>query len=197
MAYGLIVIDMQRWFFRTEARLAKLPWLLSGVNKLTNAFTAAKCPIVIVRTIFGSDKNSWDQYMKATNNAVLIQNTLQAEDVDGLIITESAVSIIKTRHSTFIRTDFETILRNLNIDSLLLAGAFVDGCVGLTAIDAWERDFKVQIAKEAVISTNDKQGEAMLQFLSAEFGIGLIEDEDILDQLGTYGRMLPDSAASK
>jgi nicotinamidase-related amidase len=186
MTYGLIIIDMQQWFFRTEDRLAKLPWLLKGVNDLSAKFTSLALPVVIVRTIFSSDKNTWDQYMKTTNTAVLIENTPQAKDVDGLMLPDSCAHIIKTRHSTFVRTDFENMLRNLHVDSLLLAGAFLDGCVGLTAIDAWERDFKVQIAKEAVVSTDDTRGDSMLHFLKDEFNIVPIEHKHIEIELAAH-----------
>lgn len=182
MACGLIIIDMQRWFFRTEYRLAKLPTLLTGVNKLSSAFASAKRPIIIVRTMFTSDQTKWDQSMRATNTAVLIENTPGAQDVDGLIIPNTVAHINKTRHSTFIRTDFENMLHKMNIDSMVLTGAFVDGCVGLTAIDAWERDFPVLIAQEAVVSTDEKQGNAMLHFLDVEFGIKALKHEEILDR---------------
>jgi nicotinamidase-related amidase len=133
--------------------------------------------------MFSSDQNTWDQSMRATNTAVLIENTPQSQDVDGLMIPQNAANIIKTRHSTFIRTDFESMLRQKNITSIVLAGAFVDGCVGLTAIDAWERDFKVTIASEAVVSTNEEQGNGMFHFLSVEFGIEALKHEDIMNKL--------------
>jgi nicotinamidase-related amidase len=182
MVCGLIIIDMQRWFFRTEDRLAKLSGLLSGLNKLASAFASAGKPIVIVRTMFSSNQSTWDQYMRANNHAVLIENTSQVQDVEGLIIPDNAANVIKTRHSTFIRTDFENMLRQKNIDSIVLTGAFVDGCVGLTAIDAWERDFQVMIAKEAVVSTDEGQGNAMLHFLNVEFGIKALTHKEILDK---------------
>jgi nicotinamidase-related amidase len=52
MHCGLVIIDMQRWFFRTEDRLAKLPLLLNEISQLISAFTSASQPIVVVRTIF-------------------------------------------------------------------------------------------------------------------------------------------------
>jgi nicotinamidase-related amidase len=121
--------------------------------------------------------------MKANNKAVLIENTTGAQDVDGLVIPKNAANIIKTRHSTFIRTDFENMLQKMDINSLVLTGAFVDGCVGLTAIDAWERDFQVKIAKEAVISTNEEQGNAMFRFLNTEFEIKALNHQEIVTKL--------------
>jgi nicotinamidase-related amidase len=183
MTKSLVIIDMQTWFFRTEDRSAKLPWLLSGINKLVPGFVSGNLPVIVVRTMFSSDQSTWDQYMRAHNKAVLIENTPSAKDVDGLILPEKVSTIFKTRHSTFIRTDFEKMLRHMNITSLVLAGAFVDGCVGLTAIDAWERDFQVTIAKDAVVSTEEEQGDAMLRFLNVEFGIEILTHREILNNL--------------
>lgn len=187
MSTGLVIIDVQNWFFRTESRQTKLPRLLSGINRLTSAFTAAGQPVVIVRTIFNPDKSDWDQVMKATNYAVLIQSTLQAEDVEGLVIPKKAARILKTHRSAFIHTDFENILRKMNIDSIVLAGTFVDGCVGLSAIDAWQRYFRVAIAQDAVVYTEEVQGGVMLRFLDVEFGIKALKHEEIIDKLSYKG----------
>ena len=87
------------------------------------------------------------------------------------------------RHSAFIRTDLEALLRGLGIDSLVAAGAFVDGCVGLTADDAYERDLRVLLAGEAVESVDESRGAAMLGFLAHEFETTRLSTEAITELL--------------
>ena len=48
--HALLVIDIQRWFFRTSERSAKLPALLEKTNKLIASFRQHQKPIIRVRT---------------------------------------------------------------------------------------------------------------------------------------------------
>ena len=123
--------------------------------------------------------------MRQSDSPVLIEGTSDVENVDGLRLPATMVSIVKPRHSAFVRTDFETTLRAAGITSLLLSGAFVDGCVGLTAIDASERDFQVRIAAEATVSVDAGQGQAMLRFLDSEFGIPGVPTASLLAGFGS------------
>jgi nicotinamidase-related amidase len=118
--------------------------------------------------------------MRQASAPVLINGTLDVEDIDGLRLPTPLASVLKTRHSAFVRTELESILKNAGVGSLLLAGAFIDGCVGLTAIDGYERDFLVRIAGDAVASVDDSQGTAMLRFLNAEFDIPTIPTHALL-----------------
>ena len=180
MTEAFVIIDLQRWFFRTEARAAKLPALVPQVNALARAAADAGHPIVMVRTGFTADRSAWSLRMRHASAPVLINGTLDVEDIDGLRLPTPLASIFKTRHSAFVRTELESVLKNAGVGSLLLAGAFIDGCVGLTAIDGYERDFPVRIAGDAVASVDDSQGAAMLRFLNAEFDIPTIPTHALL-----------------
>ena len=182
MTEAFVIIDLQRWFFRTEARAAKLTTLVPRINALARAADDARQPIVLVRTRFTADRSEWSLRMRQSNVGVLIDGTRDVEDVDGLQLPNPAISVLKTRHSAFVRTELETMLKRGGVTSLLLAGAFVDGCVGLTAIDAHERDFPVRIAGDAVVSVDDSAGEAMLRFLNAEFDIPAVPTDALLDR---------------
>ena len=65
-----------------------------------------------------------------------------------------------------------------------MTGAFVDGCVSLTAIDAHARDSGVLIAKDATLSLSEYRGPAMLSLLEHEFEIAQLDNEALLEQIG-------------
>ncbi len=180
---ALVIIDIQQWFFRTQERLQKLPKLLEQVNILAHAAAMVGRPVILVRTVHARDKSTWTLAMRRANTAVLIDGTPDMKDVDGLELPVVMTTVTKTRHSAFIRTEFERTLREAGVTSLLLAGAFIDKCVGLTAIEAVERDFSVRIAREAAVSANEAQGEAMLRFINTEFGVKAVSTSDLLREL--------------
>lgn len=60
----------------------------------------------------------------------------------------------KTRYSAFAGTNLEILLRERNIKELHLAGVCTDICVLHTAVDAYNKGFKIVVHKDAVASFN-------------------------------------------
>ena len=63
----------------------------------------------------------------------------------------------------------------------MICGYSTDNCVGQTVIDAYELDFKVTLAGEAILGTQLKHGVLMLDSLKRRFGISPIINEDIIE----------------
>ncbi|AWN46593.1 hypothetical protein DK419_09945 [Methylobacterium terrae] len=55
---ALVVIDMQRWMFRTSERLAQVGSMLPAINDLASRFTQANLPIYDVVTIHQPDRST-------------------------------------------------------------------------------------------------------------------------------------------
>jgi nicotinamidase-related amidase len=58
-------------------------------------------------------------------------------------------AVLKARYSAFDHTPLVILLRELEIDRIVIAGAATEMCVVQTAIDARELDFKVTILSDA------------------------------------------------
>jgi len=165
---ALVVIDMQHYFFRSEERKVKLPELIQSINELIDIAKDKNIPIYQVLTIHKDDKSTWNIVMKKHNFAALLEGSKEAELLPEIQFDNSQEVIIKTRQSTFIRTNFEEKLKKNNIDTLILCGVFTHGCVGRTAIDAYERDFNVIVAKDGSFSHLKNQEEAIFEVIIKE-----------------------------
>jgi len=166
---ALAVIDMQRWMFQRQERAAQLAGLLPPINKLTADFALAGLPVFNVRVIHKADRSTWSRLMLKYDVPCLIEGTAEAEPVDGLDLPAAARLIRKTANSVFLGTNFEEELRALNVDRLVLAGAFIDGCVGLTAADAAQRGFEVVIVEDAIAYCKDGHRVAIIEWLVAMY----------------------------
>lgn len=62
----------------------------------------------------------------------------------------------KTRYSAFAGTDLELKLRERQIGELHLAGVCTDICVLHTAVDAYNKGFRIVVHKQAVASFNQE-----------------------------------------
>jgi len=136
---ALAIVDMQRWMFRLPERAAQLPAVVPAINKLVVDFEASGLPVFNVHVVHKADRSTWSRLMRKYDYPCMIEGTSDVEPVDGLAMPEPAHDIQKRANSAFLGTNFEEQLRNLDVNKLVLAGAFIDGCVGLTGGPAWLR----------------------------------------------------------
>lgn len=182
----LLVIDLQRYYLEVGHRekLACVDTLIANTNRLIDFFHHEALPVAMVQTIHKVDGSTWNQAMRPhwtgqVLNGTLTEGTWEAELHPDIHRHPSDIVLTKTRSSAFIRTELETVLLAHNVHAVVLAGFSTNRCVGLTAIDAWERDFKVILAGEAILGTNLADGEQMLDYLRNAFGIEVFSNADI------------------
>ncbi|NWQ42304.1 cysteine hydrolase [Bacillus sp. EB106-08-02-XG196] len=83
---------------------------------------------------------------------------------------ENVYYMDKTRYSAFAGTDLEIKLRERGITEVHLVGVCTDICVLHTAVDAYNKGFKIVIYKEAVASFNLKGHEWALGHFEQSLG---------------------------
>ncbi len=171
---ALLIIDMQSWFFRTAATQAKLPGLLAGINELADFFHEKRLPIIHILTAHEADDTG--------------DPPGEAEETPGIHRLETDIFITKTHHSAFVRTGLEDWLWELDVNTVVLAGFSTNACVGLTAIDAYERDFMPILAGDAILGIDREQEEDTLRVLEQEYGVVPVSNARIREIL--WGRLI-------
>jgi len=183
-ATALVVVDMQNYFFRTPERRGYCPSLVEAVNTI-----AQVCPpgrVFNVLTVHAADRSTWSRNM-LRRGGCLIEGSEEAAPVHGLYLP-GAVTVRKTRHSAFLRTDLEERLVSAGAERVVLAGVHTHGCVALTAVDAWSLDFDVAVAAEAVASHRPDLAAFCKERLGSMFDIPFLSHAELL------GSWLPGSA---
>jgi nicotinamidase-related amidase len=79
--------------------------------------------------------------------------------------------VVKPRYSAFDKTPLELILRELETERLLLAGASTEGCVAQTAIDGRELGLKVSVLADACATVDERIEQVALDYLEAVVGV--------------------------
>ena len=188
MKTALLVIDLQRWYLERghAEKLSSVGMLIAKTNELIDFFHKQPLPVVHVQLIHKADGSTWNQSMKPhwtgrATEGTLTEGTWEAEPHPDLHRRDTDVVLTKTRGSAFIRTNLEDILREREVSAVVLAGYSTNRCVGLTAIDAWERDFRVMLAGEATLGTNSAEGDWMLDYLRRAFDIEPLSNTEIED----------------
>lgn len=80
----------------------------------------------------------------------------------------------KTRYSAFAGTDLELKLRERGIEEIHLTGVCTDICILHTAVDAYNKGFKIVIHQNAVASFNQTGHEWALQHFTHTLGAKVV-----------------------
>ncbi len=96
------------------------------------------------------------------------------EIVPALDTTGAAAIIPKRRYSAFFGTDLDARLRALEVGTVRLVGNCTNICVFFTAADAADRDYRIEVVRDAVASFDPEAHEHALRELERTLGAHLI-----------------------
>jgi nicotinamidase-related amidase len=90
--------------------------------------------------------------------------------------------VVKARHSVFYETQLEYLLRQSEIDQILLAGQVTEQCILYSALDAYVRHFEVAVPRTCVAHIHSDLADAALRMMElnmrarvAESGTSVLE----------------------
>jgi maleamate amidohydrolase len=164
-APALIIIDAQTNFvgerLPIQESIAKYPSSIGeeawdAVDKTVPLLEAARrkgIPVIYSRWVTSEKDAVYDSFrrkMKKEATKVLHQKVSGVEIVEPLKPLDNEIVIDKLYASVFFATPFETILRSLGIDTLIVTGFVTAGCVRGTVIDAASYNYNVIVPEECV-----------------------------------------------
>ena len=150
MRDALVVIDLLQRFDHEDGDvlLDSLRERLPGLRGALDRARTDATPVVYVNDLSGR----WD-----SNAPALVREALDGPGGDALSEVaprEGDRMLLKPRYSIFDHTPLVILLRELEVERLLLAGAATEMCVVQSAIDARELGFKVSILAGACATTD-------------------------------------------
>ena len=97
----------------------------------------------------------------------------------GLKTEADDIVVVKNRYSALVpgSSSLERVLRNLGVDTLLIAGTKTNVCCESTARDAMMLDFKVVLVSDCCAALSDDEHRATLETHIQQFGDVATADE--------------------
>jgi nicotinamidase-related amidase len=89
--------------------------------------------------------------------------------------------VVKARHSIFYQTQLEYLLREEQIDRLILAGQVTEQCILYSALDAYVRHFELVIPRDCVAHIQEDLAQAALKMMASNMRAGVVAGRDALD----------------
>jgi nicotinamidase-related amidase len=160
---ALLIIDMQVDFGSPEGAVGQwgvdisaVPAALAAAERLAQAARAAEVPVIFVglMTSAETDSKAWSDRMRRRGGDPESESGLcrigePGADFYGPLPAPGERVIAKTRYSGFHGTDLNTVLKSLEVDTVVVCGLTTECCVGSTAWDAFHLDYHVFVATDA------------------------------------------------
>lgn len=165
MRPALLLIDLQRDFFRDPRLGAQRPGIEKAAAELLGLFRERGDPVLHVLTRHKADGSDWPKILLRRNEPTAIEGTPGCEPLERVRPAPGEAVVWKTRYSGFFGTDLDRRLAEAGADLLVIAGVNTHACIRMTALDAYQRDYDVALAREAIGTWDEEHGRVSLAYL--------------------------------
>jgi len=178
---ALMVIDMQNDFVR-EGAIMEVPDAKHQLTRIASLIdTCRKLDVPVIYTVHQTDPVF--NPLEIASFPHLIDGGMRIgtdgiEVVDELAPNDNEYVLRKRRYSAFYQTDLEIVLRNLDVDTLIICGTVTNICCESTARDAYFRDYKVVFGSDVCSALNKEAHDATIANMEL-FGRVLCAEEII------------------
>ncbi|MBW3696125.1 cysteine hydrolase [Vibrio sp. T187] len=179
----LLVIDMQEDFFQQGRLAEKRTEFTRSLNELVHAFRRESQKIIWVRQVFKEDLSDTYLALRQSSEKWTIEGTTGCELLSELSRHPEEHEVIKKRYSAFFETDLDNIINEISPNEIVIAGVNTHACVRVTAIDAYQRDYHLLLAKECIDSYDQGCHDESFGYM-VNSGIGIpLSNTEIIDRL--------------
>lgn len=183
---AVVVVDFQRAFTEHDQCSRSAGQALSNTATLLDAARHSGIPVIYLVMILDSlDDRMLAQRMRSSLTEVCERGNPWTE-IHGMVAPAEGDHIIeKTVASGFYNTELESLLTELQIDEIIVAGTSTSGCVRATVTDAAYRNFRVSVVEDCVDDFRALSAQASLWDIQDRFG-------DVVTLTETLERIRPE-----
>ena len=174
MKSAVIVVDMLNEYDHEDADVLvesvreALPAMRSVIERAHGQGT----PVVYVNDNYGD----W-----AAGRSELIERAVagRARDVvEPIAPREGTWFIAKARHSIFYETQLEYLLREQEVERIVLVGQVTEQCILYSALDAYVRHFEVAVPRDAVAGIHADLANCALRMMERNMSAEVVAADD-------------------
>lgn len=169
MRQALLIVDMVNHFdFPGGAALLRLAWPAArNLARLRDRFNARGQPVVYVNDNFLDWRGGFRDLV-----AHCAREGMPGAQIMHLLAPAAGDRyVLKPRHSGFLDSPLELLLRQLQVGRVVIGGVAADSCILITAHDAHMRGFEVQVPRDCVAAQTLARRDRALGLMHDSFGI--------------------------
>lgn len=169
---AIVVVDFQQAFTHADAPAGvDMSAQCRATRRLTDAAREKNIKVIYTRVGFnkdGTDIGLWGE--KCCSNKLVTRDTWLYDWDENLDVRDTDITMEKHRPSCFFDTHLSQILIPMKIDTLLICGCTVGGCVYASAVDSCSYGFRTIIPKDAVYDRTQETYDMFLWNMGQKYG---------------------------
>jgi nicotinamidase-related amidase len=172
---ALLVLDMQTYFLdpASHAFIPSAPAVLPQVQRLALAFSQLGRPVIFTRHLNTSANAS----LMASWWCDLIQPDSPLSQIAPELEPEHGCVVEKSQYDAFYQTELDDILRQNQVEQVVVSGVMTHLCCETTARSAFMRGFQVFFSVDGTATYNAGFHRAALLNLSHGFAVPMLVEE--------------------
>ncbi|MCY9807241.1 cysteine hydrolase [Lentilactobacillus senioris] len=175
MQSAVLVIDMTNDFLTGKLKNDRALKTIQPINDLVNKARKKSVPVIYVSDAHYSADHElkiWGEHSMKGTWGSQITTELTPQDGD--------YSLEKRTYSAFFETGLDSLLRELNVDNLILTGVVTNICIQHSAADACLRGYEITVPTETTEALNDKDYKHALNYIKTMYGGKIISSTELL-----------------
>jgi nicotinamidase-related amidase len=158
---ALVVVDMiNPYDFPDAGAVARhAPEAVANIARLLERSRSEGVPVIYVNDNYGDWNSSSEELLAEAMRGA------HPELVEPLAPRKGEAFVIKARHSIFYSTPLEYLLATQGIGRVVLTGQVTEQCILYSALDAYVRNFRLAVVRDAVAHIDDELAEAALRMM--------------------------------
>lgn len=193
MQSALLLVDLQADFLQRPGLTPAAPVIIAAAAALLHGCRNRNVPVVHAHTVVRADGADCMPHWRQSGRAVCIDNTPGVLPPEELRPVAGETVFRKQFFSPFRDGALERQLRDAGITRVIVAGIYTHGCVRSAVLDAYERGFEVQVARDAIGTPDPLHGETTRRWLEQR-AASFVAVDDILHSLGGTASAARDAA---
>lgn len=175
MKQALIVVDMLNDFITGALKCDRGAAIVAQLTKLVNGARKADVPVIFTNDAhlnIDHELKHWGVHAMA--------GTKGAEVIPELNVCSKDYVVNKRRFSAFFHTDLDLLLRELNVDAVVVTGLQTHICVQHTIADAYYLGYNVIVPKDATDCFTQEIYDYTIKYLSDIYGAEITDVDSVL-----------------
>ena len=172
---ALIVIDMLNDFVTGKLKTERAKHIIPHIKNLIQTARNADVPVIYSNDAHlpvDSELDKWGGHaMKGTEGAEVIPQLKPGE---------SDYVLEKRTYSGFFETGLDLLLREMDVDTIVLTGLHTNICVRHTAADGFFRGYRMIVPKDATEALSEQEYQEGLEYLKKVYDAEITETDEII-----------------
>lgn len=185
---ALLLVDLTQAYFDESCPLyAGAEEALSSAIRIRDAAREASIPVIYTNVVYRADGSDGGVFFR---KVPVLENFVAGHPMGawapGIQPAEDEVVISKQYPSAFFGTPLDSILKDMQIDTLIIAGVTTSGCVRATCVDTMSYGYVPIIVADACGDRHEAPHKANLFDMNAKYA-DVVSEAETIEYLSNLG----------